>query len=407
MKSTIVEATRSHIEQLMSDAESKHLYFHDAEQAKRIAANTLEIAQAADLTKHDQEQVLLAAWFHTAGYVFDYNDPVSGAKGQAKLFLDQQEYPVDRTHEVLNLLDSLTPFVEAKTELEKILIDGTSVYSASQSFPERALEWQKEWNRHAYAVSDLEWARICQDKLTKHSFQTPYATETYSAGLEGNKEWFGKVIKRLTKKRDTALEKELHVNAGELKELKKKLSKISDRPERGVETLFRLGSKNMYTRASLSDTKSNIMISINALILSVMLGTVYGNLDQDPHLIYPVVTMLVVNLVSITFAVLATRPSIRRQNYTREDVEKQQATLMTFDDFQHMGKADFEWAIDKIMNNADYLYLNIARDTYDMGQKLAKKYRYLYLSYNIFLLGIILSVVLFVACHILFGGEIG
>lgn len=59
------------------------------------------------------------------------------------------------------------------------------------------------------------------------------------------------------------------------------------------------------------DRKSNILISINALILSLILGTVYGQLDKDPRLIYPVVMMLMTNINSIAFAVFATRPEVK------------------------------------------------------------------------------------------------
>ena len=74
---------------------------------------------------------------------------------------------------------------------------------------------------------------------------------------------------------------DLHINKEELKSLKKKLSKIEPRPEKGVETLFRLLSKNQYTLNAMIDRKSNILISINALILSIVLGTVLDQLDKE------------------------------------------------------------------------------------------------------------------------------
>ena len=67
------------------------------------------------------------------------------------------------------------------------------------------------------------------------------------------------------------LMEELNIDKDALKQLKKKLAKVSPRSERGVETLFRLLSKNQYTLNTMIDTKSNILISINALILSLIL----------------------------------------------------------------------------------------------------------------------------------------
>ena len=116
--------------------------------------------------------------------------------------------------------------------------------------------------------------------------------------------------KRKEKAEDQYLMEGLNVDKDALKQLKKKLAKVAPRSERGVETLFRLLSKNQYTLNTMIDTKSNILISINALILSLILGTVMGQLSTDPHLIFPIVMMLFTNLASIAFAIFATRPEL-------------------------------------------------------------------------------------------------
>ncbi len=57
---------------------------------------------------------------------------------------------------------------------------------------------------------------------------------------------------------DKALRKELGVDKEALKKLKKKLLKAEGKPERGIETWFRLASKNLYSRLQIVDTKANI-----------------------------------------------------------------------------------------------------------------------------------------------------
>jgi hypothetical protein len=109
--------------------------------------------------------------------------------------------------------------------------------------------------------------------------------------------------KGIEKAEDLYLTKALNIDKIALKKLKKKLEKIAPRSERGVETLFRLLSKNQYTLNTMIDRKSNILISINALILSIIIGTVLNQLDKDPHLIYAAVMILVTNLWSIAYDV--------------------------------------------------------------------------------------------------------
>ena len=79
------------------------------------------------------------------------------------------------------------------------------------------------------------------------------------------------IDKKTEKAQDKYLKEELNIDKDALKALKKKLAKVEPRSERGAETLFRLVSKNQYTLNTMIDRKSNILISINALILSIIL----------------------------------------------------------------------------------------------------------------------------------------
>lgn len=198
------------------------------------------------------------------------------------------------------------------------------------------------------------------------------------------------------KAENTYLMEELNIDKDGLKKLKKKLAKVAPRSERGVETLFRLLSKNQYTLNTMIDTKSNILISINALILSLILGTVMNQLGRDPHLIYPVIMILFTNLASIAFAIFATRPELIHG-------ERETKNLMFYGNFQDMQEDEYINNITSLMNEGDELYKTIARDTYHLGKIIDRKFKLLRKSFNIFLVGIILSVLAFIACHALFG----
>jgi hypothetical protein len=201
------------------------------------------------------------------------------------------------------------------------------------------------------------------------------------------------------KAEDKYLMEELNIDKDALKQLKKKLSKISPRSERGVETLFKLLSKNQYTLNTMIDTKSNILISINALILSLILGTVMNQLSNDPHLIYPIIMILFTNLASITFAIFATRPELV---HGKSDAKN----LMFYGNFQDMEEDEYVSNITNLMNEGDELYKTIDKDTYHLGKTIDRKFKLLRKSFNIFLIGIILSVIAFIGCHAFFGGLI-
>ena len=56
-----------------------------------------------------------------------------------------------------------------------------------------------------------------------------------------------------------------------------------------------------------------------------------------------------------------------------------------------------------LMYQGDELYKTIAKDTFYLGKTIDKKFKLLRKSFHVFLGGIIISVVTFMLCHILFG----
>lgn len=202
--------------------------------------------------------------------------------------------------------------------------------------------------------------------------------------------------KKTEKLKDEYLAEELNIDKDELKALKKKLSKIAPRSERGVETLFRLVSKNQYTLNAMIDRKSNILISVNALILSIIIGTVYSQLDNDPHLIYPVIMILITNLISIAYAIFATRPELEHGGRASKN-------LMFYGNFHEMDESEYVEGITDLMNQGDELYKTIAKDTFHLGRIIDRKFKLLRKSFHVFLIGIVLSVLGFIACHMFFG----
>ena len=123
----------------------------------------------------------------------------------------------------------------------------------------------------------MEWFESCNEFVIKSKFHTKYGQEVFEKGKD-------KVLKDLKKKMkkhqgeiDLGLEKELGISPQKLKELKKKLLKVEGRPERGIETMFRLTSTNHLTLSGMADTKANIMISVNSIMLSILIGFLMQN----------------------------------------------------------------------------------------------------------------------------------
>ena len=174
---------------------------------------------------------------------------------------------------------------------------------------------------------------------------------------------------------------------------KKKKKKTADR---GIETMFRLTSKNHFTLSAIADNKASTLISISALIISIIVSVLIRRISEDPDLILPTVFLLITLMGTIIYAVLSTRPKITSLSITKEDITARKGNLLFFGNFINLPVEDYEWGMKELMEDRVYLYNNLIRDIYYLGKVLDRKYRYLRYAYNIFMYGLIISVVTYI-----------
>ena len=167
-----------------------------------------------------------------------------------------------------------------------------------------------------------------------------------------------------------------------------------ERLERGVETMFRTTLSNHNNLSRFVDNKANIILSVNAIIISVSLSTIVPKLDSpsNSHLIIPTLILIVSSLVSIVFAILATRPRVTKGSFSRNEVDEKKVNLLFFGNFYKMSYDDYNWAMNELMKDREYIYNSMIKDLYNLGIVLEQKYRLLRNTYNVFMVGIIISV---------------
>jgi hypothetical protein len=197
---------------------------------------------------------------------------------------------------------------------------------------------------------------------------------------------------------------ELGLDVEGFKSLKKRIGNLSRGSRRGVETLFRLASRNQYTLTTMVDRKSNILISINAILLSIILGTTIGQIEEYPHLLIPVLLILTTNLLSIVYAVVATRPAKRHEDPEAASEQQYHNNLLFYGDYTRISESEYIKGMRYLTHQGEELYDAISRDVYYTGKILQKKFGYLRISFNIFMFGLIISVIAFVASNLFVSG---
>lgn len=187
------------------------------------------------------------------------------------------------------------------------------------------------------------------------------------------------------------------------KEGKKKDKKKKDKKDalsRGVETMFRTSYRTHIDMSGLADSKANIMISINGIIVSILLGSISSKIDANPWLLLPTTVMLVACLISLIFAVLAARPRVSRRMISLDDVRKNSANILFFGNFVSLSEDDYLVGMNELLRDNNRLYTNMIRDIYSLGSVLERKFRLLRTSYTIFMFGLIAGVSLFIIVYL-------
>ncbi len=83
------------------------------------------------------------------------------------------------------------------------------------------------------------------------------------------------------------------------------------------------------------------------------------------------------------------------KNNEKTPKEQIQRNIVFFGNFVPLQLEEYETAMDAMFRDSELMYGNMTRDLYYLGKVLEKKYRYLTVSYNIFMVGFIATVGMF------------
>lgn len=356
--------------------------FHNLAHTEDVVQAVKQIADHYHLNSQDQFIVTAAAYFHDLGYF-------SGGRQshESRSAALAEEFLKDRNVDPL-VIDSVKNCILAtqipqhpKNLLEAIICDADLFHLGAEQFVERNKLMRIEWMAcTGTEISKKKWNASTLELMSFHHFHTEYAQKL----LTENKQKNLAVIKE-----SVEVEKPKKKDDAETNEIKRKKD---NRPDRGIETMFRVTSTNNQRLSDMADNKSNILITVNSIILSVVISLLLRKLDNNEHLTVPTLLLLMVSLLTMIFAILATRPKLMEGVFSDKDVDDKKVNLLFFGNFYKMDLADYNTGMQKVMEDRDFLYGMLIKDVYSQGVVLGRKYKLLRLAYNTFMYGLILSV---------------
>jgi predicted metal-dependent HD superfamily phosphohydrolase len=402
--SSVIAAAQSYVTQLFDQHPDPVLVYHNLAHTKQVVQAAEQISSYYRLTDSDQLIVMLAVWFHDVGYVVgERKEHEQAGADAARNFIGMQQLPDSVGQAVEGCILATRIPQEPKNLLEQIVCDADLFHLGSKDYKKRDKLLHAETElASGRNISGLEWTRTSILFLESHKYHTAYCQTLLKQQKEDNLERLrSKLERKQSESLQEAAEKESKPEKPGKEGKGEKAEKVR-KPERGVETMFRTTSTNHIRLSSMADSKANIMISVNAIIISVLLSVLLRKLEDYPNFILPAIIFLTTSVTTIVFSVLATRPNVTSGRFTDLDIRSKKANLLFFGNFHQMTYQEYEDGMETIMENGEYLYSNMIHDIYNLGVVLGRKYRLLRFAYNTFMFGIIASVLAFVIAAVFF-----
>lgn len=269
---SILHKAKNYVEILFKDKLSSVYFYHNFIHTAYTVNKAEEIMKNTPVSDEDQEKVLVALWFHDTGYIECAQNHEERSVEIMKSFLHQENYAENYIQDVEKLILATKISYEPKNLLEKIVKDADFSHFAGHDYNDISDALRKEWElTNVRCFSNEEWNAGNLDMLkNRHTYYTDYAKEHWEPLKKKN-------IKKIEKK----LEKE------EVKKEDKKDNaegkKEKEKSDRSVDTLFRVTLNNHTRLSDIADSKANILLSVNAIIISVCLSVLVPKLDAPKN----------------------------------------------------------------------------------------------------------------------------
>ncbi len=389
MNKELLQEARQYVYDFLTENLPAEYVFHDYDHAEEVAGISALLAKRAGLPEEENILLQLGAWFHDVGYAQGTDGHEERSASVARKFLEEKGVVEENIQFVEQLIRSTRHDNVPEAVPEKILHDANYSFLGRKRFERRGQLLRLEEERlsgERYTL--LEWNRKLLDMQMSTKFHTIWAQEEFSRRRNKN---IAEHKENLVKARKTTIRKQTGKDFG-----------------RGVDTIYRVTLRNHINLSSIADGKANMIISINTLVLSILITAASAGISlsqlaigENLKFVIPVFILMLTSLTAITFAVFSAMPKVSGQEFTEEDVRQHRVSLLYFGNFLKIPKDEFVSYLRGLKEDQAILYDDLSRDLYNLGQVLQKKYRLLTYAYRVFVGGLALSFIAFLATFLL------
>ena len=308
--------------------------------------------------------------FYNIGYVVKPTAPITTSAKMAREFLQKNNFDETCIKEIEAGIIDINTTKALSSESMAIARDALNAYQGQKKILKHLEKSFEEYNiTHEETINEVTWVSNEIEKMTHHRFVTESAQNNWGKRKEKN----------LNKLRRY------------LFELKKKSSLPSNKR---AMTMFKTASRNQVDLANIADKKAGIMITVNAVLLTILLSLFASFTADISHFLIPALILVLTCGISIILATLATKP-VSKPEPSRSDFLTGNKSLFFFQYFTKLGREEYKSAVQEVIIRDASFENTIITDLYDVGVILSIKYKKLTWCYWVFAIGIGLTIISF------------
>ncbi len=177
----------------------------------------------------------------------------------------------------------------------------------------------------------------------------------------------------------------------------KKKGKGKKKMGRETINVIRTTQRNNIDLTAIADNKANVLLSLNALMITVVVPLVLGNIDfvMERYLFIPLAILGATCFGTIFYAAKVLKPN--DFDAMREEIEKKMpASPFFFGNFYKMDVEEYFESIEGLMTDPSMVKAHVAQDLYYIGRRLGNKMTWVRTAFDVFTVGVFLTLLSFV-----------
>lgn len=370
----------------LADLEPRYL-FHNFVYAEEVAEKAQALGLASGLAPEDVDRLTIAGYFYSVGYVGGHKKFAARSSEMLTEWSNEQGYDTGDAADWISQI----PKANSDSPLAvRLLHDAAWSWLGRKRYERRADLLQLERESIKGKEGDpVLFGEEMQEFLLNFNYLTTVGKEEFDK-----------------RRRKNVSDQQNNNYKVEQKEVKARTGKNFGR---GIDTMYRTAFRNHINLSRIADGKANMMISINTIILSIVITVSGASLSffeevffENPEFLVPIISLLLSSLTAVVFAVFSARPSVTEYRIKKDKlIKSKEASLLYFGNFLKLEKSEFIEYMQEMKLDQNALYDDLARDLYDLGSVMHKKYLLLTISYNTFVGGLALAVISFLIVYLM------